>query len=65
MTITSTECSLWSTWVTMGTIAEMAPFLAVLGVTMQERAPLRRKSPEPPMPFISCEPMTWVELTWP
>ena len=56
---------MWSTWVTMGTIAEMAPFLAVLGVTMQERAPLRRKSPEPPMPFISCEPITWVELTWP
>ena len=38
---------------------------AVLGVTMKVSAPLRMKSPEPPMPFIICEPVTWVEFTWP
>ena len=63
--MTDTSCSVWSTWLTIGTIAEMAPPLAVDGETKQLNAALRVKSPEPPMPFCIFEPMTWVEFTLP
>ncbi|MNV59759.1 hypothetical protein D3C71_1522030 [compost metagenome] len=65
VTITDTSCSVWSTWLTIGTIAEMLPFLAVDGLRNADRNPLRAKSPEPPMPFMIRVPITWVELTLP
>ena len=54
-----------STWLTIGTMQEIAPFLAVLGVTKHARKPLRAKSPEPPMPLMIEVPATCVELTLP
>ena len=63
--IRSTSCSVWSTWLTIGVMAEIAPPFAVDGVTKAEKKPLRVKSPEPPMPFCIREPMMWVELTLP
>ena len=65
LTSTATSCSVWSTWLAIGTKAEIAPFLAVLGVTKHDRKPLRAKSPEPPMPLMMLLPATWVELTLP
>ena len=62
---TCTSCSVWSTWLAIGTMHEMAPPLAVEGVTNMEMKALRAKSPEPPMPFWMREPMMWVELTLP
>ena len=50
--MTDTSCSVWSTWLTIGTIAEMASPFAVDGETKQEKKTLRVKSPEPPMPFL-------------
>ncbi len=46
-------------------IAEIAPRLAVEGVTKIDRKALRAKSPEPPIPFWIREPITWVEFTLP
>ena len=60
-----TSCSVWSTWLAIGTIEEIVPPLAVLGERKIDRKPLRAKSPEPPMPFMIRLPMMWVELTLP
>ncbi|MNF10865.1 hypothetical protein D3C80_2119410 [compost metagenome] len=65
MTRMSTSCSVWSTWLTIGTTLEIAPPLAIDLVTNTARWALRAKSPEPPMPFIILVPQTWVELTLP
>src|ERR1700722_10984738 len=49
----------------IGTIAEIAPSLAVEGDRKKLQNPLRAKSPLPPMPFMIALPMTWVEFTLP
>ena len=61
----ATSCSVWSTWLAIGTIAEMAPSLAVEGDRKKLQNPLRAKSPLPPMPFMIALPMMWVEFTLP
>ncbi|MCY1466861.1 hypothetical protein D9M71_853470 [compost metagenome] len=58
MTRMSTSCSVWSTWLTIGTTLEIAPPLAIDLVTKIARCALRAKSPEPPMPFIIRVPQT-------
>ena len=61
----STSCSLWSTWLAIGTTLEIAPFLAIDLVTNIAKWALRAKSPEPPIPFIIRVPHTCVEFTLP
>ena len=56
---------MWSTWLTIGTIDEMLPCLAVDVLRNTDKKPLRAKSPEPPMPFMIELPITWVELMLP
>ena len=51
--------------VTSGTIVEILPPFCVDGHEKIDRYALRVKSPEPPMPFIICRPITWVEFTLP
>ena len=65
VTMTCTLCSLWSRCETMGTIGLILPPLTVEGHVKIEMKALRVKSPEPPMPFIICRPMTCVLLTLP
>ena len=63
--IMSTECSLWSKWETMGTIALISPPFATDGQLNIDVYALRVKSAEPPMPFIIFVPTTCVEFTFP
>ena len=65
VTMTWTECSLWSTWLQKGTIDDTLPPLAMEWQTNTERRALRSKSPAPPSPFSSCVPHTCVELMCP
>ena len=65
VTMTWVSRSVWSTWLTIGTMHEIAPPLAVDGERNIKMNALRAKSPEPPMPFMMLEPMRWVELTLP
>ena len=48
VTMTWTECSLWSAWLTRGTMVLILPRLAVDGHVKMDRYALRVKSPEPP-----------------
>ena len=49
----------------IGTIAEIAPRLAVDGVRKKLRNALPSRPPLPPMPFMIALPMTSVEFTLP
>lgn len=48
-----------------GTTAEIAPSFATDGEMNVEAKAFRVKSPEPPIPFMSRVPLTWVELMLP
>jgi hypothetical protein len=66
VTTTSRSCSVWSTWVHMGTM-QLTPVGSVLdgrvlGVCMIEYLAERRKSAEPPRPLSMREPITQVLL---
>ncbi len=61
----STSCSVWSTWLTIGTTLEIAPPLAMDFVDEYRQVRIAGEIPKPPMPFIIRVPQTWVELTLP
>jgi len=64
VTMTCTECSLWSAWLTSGTIVLILPPSGRGQVKIEMKA-LRVKSPDPPMPFMMLRPMIWVLFTLP